>query len=68
MRRRVEDIVGKWTEEKLELLEKYLRAYATIMNKQKRTWLKAFHYIDAFAGSGRVRAKDEERYIWGSPL
>ncbi len=68
MRRRVEDIVGKWTEEKLELLEKYLRAYATIMNKQKRTWLKAFHYIDAFAGSGRARAKDEERYILGSPL
>jgi three-Cys-motif partner protein len=65
---RREDVIGKWSEEKLELLEKYLKAYARIMNSQKRKWLKAFHYIDAFAGSGQARAKDEERYIEGSPL
>jgi three-Cys-motif partner protein len=67
---RREDVIGKWSEEKLELLEKYLRAYARIMSSQKRKrgWPEAFHYIDAFAGSGQARAKDEERYIEGSPL
>ena len=39
---------GSWTEEKLKRVEKYLKAYATIMNKQK--FRSA--YIDAFAGTG----------------
>lgn len=39
---------GKWTEEKLIRVSKYLHAYATIMNKQKFR----FAYIDAFAGTG----------------
>jgi three-Cys-motif partner protein len=39
---------GDWTEEKLENINKYLKAYTTIMNKQN---LK-FAYIDAFAGTG----------------
>jgi len=38
------DTIGKWSEEKLELLHKYLSAYAHIMNNQKKTWLKAYHY------------------------
>ena len=62
------DEIGKWSEEKLQLLHKYLSAYARIMNNQKKTWLKAYHYIDAFAASGKARAKDEERYIEGSPV
>lgn len=62
------DVIGRWSEEKLKLLERYLRAYATIMNKQKQKWLRAYHYIDAFAGSGQPKMKDEERYIAGSPL
>ncbi|HIK31619.1 MAG TPA: three-Cys-motif partner protein TcmP [Oscillatoriales cyanobacterium M59_W2019_021] len=64
-----EDIIGRWSEEKLDLLSKYLKAYSDIMNKQKKSWLKAYYYIDAFAGSVRPRAKeDERRYIDGSPL
>jgi len=64
-----EDIIGRWSEEKLDLLAKYLKAYSVIMNKQKNSWLKAYYYIDAFAGSVRPRAKqDEQRYIDGSPL
>lgn len=64
---RKEDIIGAWTEDKLQLLYKYLQAYSTIMNRQKK-WLKAYHYIDAFAGSGKPKAKsDLERYIDGSP-
>jgi hypothetical protein len=35
---------GNWTEEKLEHVKKYLKAYATIMNKQNFR----FAYIDAF--------------------
>jgi three-Cys-motif partner protein len=63
-----EDIIGRWSEEKLELLTKYLKAYSDIMNKQKQEWLRAYYYIDAFAGSVQPKAKDEERYIDGSPL
>lgn len=64
-----EDIIGIWSEEKLDLLAKYLKAYSIIMNEQKKSWLRAYYYIDAFAGSIRPRAKeDEQRYIDGSPL
>ena len=64
-----EDVIGKWSEDKLDLLAKYLKAYSVIMNEQKKSWLTAYYYIDAFAGSVRPRAKeDEERYIDGSPL
>jgi three-Cys-motif partner protein len=64
-----EDIIGRWSEEKLDLLAKYLKAYSVIMNEQKKSWLKSYYYIDAFAGSIRPKAKDDEqRYIDGSPL
>ncbi|MFO0310087.1 MAG: three-Cys-motif partner protein TcmP [Pseudanabaena sp.] len=63
-----EDIIGRWSEEKLDLLAQYLEAYSVIMNKQKQTWLRDYYYIDAFSGSVRPRAKDEERYINGSPI
>lgn len=64
-----EDIIGRWSEEKLDLLAKYLKAYSVIMSEQKKSWLRAYYYIDAFAGSVRPRAKeDEQRYIDGSPL
>lgn len=68
--------IGKWSEDKLDLLAKYLKAYSDIMNKQKtpnnptgRAWLQAYYYIDAFAGSITPKSKeDEQRYIKGSPL
>lgn len=64
-----EDVIGRWSEEKLDLLTKYLKAYSVIMNEQKKNWLREYYYIDAFAGSVRPRAKeDEQRYIDGSPL
>ena len=63
-----EDIICRWSEEKLDLLAQYLEAYSVIMNKQKQTWLRDYYYIDAFSGSVRPRAKDEERYINGSPI
>ncbi|MBI5034049.1 MAG: three-Cys-motif partner protein TcmP [Chloroflexi bacterium] len=61
-----DDVVGPWSEDKLKLLGKYLEAYTKIM--QNQSWCRnGYHYIDAFAGTGRPRARDEERYIDGSP-
>lgn len=37
-----EDIIGRWSEEKLDLLAKYLKAYSVIMNEQKKSWLRAY--------------------------
>lgn len=61
-----DDIIGPWSEDKLRLLSKYLSAYTVVMHSQ--TWCRnGYHYVDAFAGTGRPRARDEERYIDGSP-
>jgi three-Cys-motif partner protein len=58
--------IGRWSEDKLSLLGKYLDAYTKIMKGQE--WCRnGYHYVDAFAGTGRPKAKDEERYIDGSP-
>lgn len=59
------DKIGKWSEDKLNLLKKYLEAYTKIM--KNRGWCKGYYYIDAFAGTGKPQAKDEERFIDGSP-
>ncbi len=60
------DIIGPWSEDKLQLLRKYLHAYTIIMRGQK--WCRnGYHYVDAFAGTGKPRARDEKRYIDGSP-
>lgn len=60
------DAVGPWSEDKLRLLGKYLHAYTLIM--QGQDWCRnGYHFVDAFAGTGRPRARDEERYIDGSP-
>ena len=54
---------GEWTTAKLEVLKGYLKGYTTALKNTKfRTG-----YIDAFAGTGRPRARDEERYVDGSP-
>lgn len=70
MRKKAEekvDVIGKWSVEKLDLLSKYLNAYTNIM--QAQTWCRnGYYYIDAFAGSGKPKSKDEERYVDGSPL
>jgi three-Cys-motif partner protein len=60
-----DDVIGPWSEDKLNLLRKYLEAYTTIM--KDREWCTGYHYIDAFAGTGRPRARDEEYYVDGSP-
>jgi three-Cys-motif partner protein len=49
---------GSWTEKKLDCVQKYLRAYTTIMSKQRFR----FAYIDAFAGTGYRELEDEETH------
>ena len=51
---------GKWTEEKLDAFEKYVKAYLTIMNKYRGTYGWKLLYFDGFAGSG-TRNQDEEK-------
>src|ERR1051326_7620319 len=48
---------GKWTEEKLTQLRKYLHAYMVLMTRNPRA--AYFHkvYFDAFAGSGERAVK-----------
>lgn len=58
------DEIGYWSEIKLEIIEKYARAYSQILSKQ--TW--AHHiYVDAFASSGTHRSKTKKVLVKGSP-
>ncbi len=63
-----DDDIGPWSEHKLDLLARYVPAYMRIMAKQRSTWCRGgVHYVDAFAGTSRPRARDEDRYVKGSP-
>lgn len=52
---------GRWTEEKLDILERYLDAYTTALKGQKfDLW-----YIDAFAGTGQIELTKEDQSEFG---
>ena len=55
------DFGGRWTIEKLNILEKYLNAYTTAL-KDKPTQHNPFKlvYIDAFAGTGEISLRQED--------
>ena len=61
----VDDVIGFWSEIKLEIIGKYLPAYTTILSKQNARFTRI--YIDAFAGSGRHIAKKSGDVVAGSP-
>ena len=52
MKNNLQRFGGAWTQKKLQLFEKYLIAYSTIMNKKQQF---QYAYIDAFAGTGYFR-------------
>ncbi len=61
---------GDWTVQKLDILEKYLKAYTSVFKNQLCFELL---YIDAFAGSGGIEldqkdAEDIKRFIAGSAV
>lgn len=60
------DVIGYWSEVKLDIIREYASAYSIIMNKQKA--IKAYVYIDAFAGAGHHISKKTGEFVPGSPL
>jgi three-Cys-motif partner protein len=61
-----EDLVGPWAIRKHQLLRDYLIEYTKIMRGQP--WCCGYEYVDAFAGTGRPRLRDDSAsYIDGSP-
>jgi len=58
------DEIGYWSEIKLEIVEKYARAYSIILAKKKFSYV----YIDGFAGPGVHISKSTGEFIPGSPL
>ena len=45
---------GGWTQQKLRVLSKYLRAYRKIFDKNERARYFRVVYVDAFAGTGVI--------------
>ncbi|PKL35835.1 MAG: hypothetical protein CVV44_20165 [Spirochaetae bacterium HGW-Spirochaetae-1] len=58
------DEIGRWSEDKLEILEKYFAAYSKILSK----YHFKYSYIDAFSGAGVHVSKETGEIISGSPL
>jgi three-Cys-motif partner protein len=58
---------GNWTEQKMEIVVSYAKAYLTIMKVQ--AWAKTL-YFDGFAGSGTIEAENkiEPKEIKGTAL
>lgn len=48
---------GKWTEEKIDVFIKYIKAYMQILKKYPQWPLL---YFDGFAGSGEIQTKDDD--------
>lgn len=61
------DVIGEWSEVKLEIIRKYARAYSLILATRENPRL--YHvYVDAFAGAGINIARRSGKPIAGSPL
>ena len=59
------DLIGRWTEIKLEIIQNYAQQYAVVLRKHPRF---TFSYVDAFAGSGYHVSRTSGELIEGSPL
>ena len=56
---------GTWTEEKLQILEDYLKAYTTALKNQNFQ----LTYVDAFAGTGYVNPDSMQgKPVWGDDM
>jgi len=58
------DEIGKWSEVKLAIIQKYAKAFSTVVGARKFTTV----YIDGFAGAGMHVAKSTGAKVTGSPL
>ena len=59
------DVVGNWTEMKLQILQEYATAYAQVL--KSNAYIKHVAYIDGFAGAGAHISKESGAVIEGSP-
>ena len=59
------DVVGNWTEIKLQILQDYANAYAQVLKNQRS--IKHVAYVDGFAGAGAHISKGSGAVIEGSP-
>lgn len=53
---------GSWTQQKLEALGKYLRAYTTIFKRNPLARYYSITYVDAFAGTGTLKRPEPGRF------
>lgn len=60
------DVIGYWSEVKLDIVRRYATEYSKIIAAQ-RTKLRHI-YVDAFAGSGQHISKRTGEFVAGSPL
>lgn len=61
------DVIGYWSEIKLDIVKEYALAYSKILAAQQKP--KLHHvYIDAFAGAGVHLSKTTNEAVLGSPL
>lgn len=51
---------GNWTENKIEILIEYAKAYLTIMNINASKYNWDLLYFDGFAGSGQIQGDDDK--------
>jgi three-Cys-motif partner protein len=65
MAKREPDIIGPWSEAKLDILREYATAYMAVLAKQ--AIIRRVLYIDAFAGAGAHTSKRTGKEIAGSP-
>ena len=56
---------GRWVEEKLYYLGRYLKIFSVGM---KNKWPGQLYYVDLFAGPGRCRIRETQKEMDGSPL
>jgi three-Cys-motif partner protein len=62
------DIIGAWSEIKLEIVRKFAQAYSSIFNSPKQRHRFHHVYVDAFAGSGVHLSKTRGDLVAGSPM
>jgi three-Cys-motif partner protein len=60
------DEIGRWSELKLEIVEKYGAAYTTAFSGERGKGLQKY-YIDGFSGAGVHVSRETGREIEGSP-
>jgi len=65
---RLREIVGPWVRDKHAVLERYVAITSSVRKKWVTRGTAGTTYIDLFSGPGRVRIKDTEEVLHGSPL